>query len=139
MSNRLNDFQTRSETGFGLSLVPVSRSCPFTSSSSVDRKAFKERYIYTFPPSLNIDDWRMSIETSLFLDDSNSAETDDEVNKVPERSHITHEYLVTTLATLCTSEENIECIVPSLIDKLTTLSQCMLSHIVILMYYLKKG
>ena len=66
------------------------------------------------------------IETSLFLDDCNSMETDSEANKVPEGSHITHEYLVTTLATLCTSEENVKCIVPSLVDKLTTLSESML-------------
>ena len=56
-------------------------------------------------------------------------ETDDEVNKVPERTHITHEYLVTTLATLCTSQENVEYIVPCLVENLTTLCESILSFV----------
>ncbi|CAB4013457.1 MMS19 nucleotide excision repair homolog, partial [Paramuricea clavata] len=56
-------------------------------------------------------------------DGSNSMETDNDANTVPVRPHITHEYLVTTLATLCTSQENVEYIVPCLVENLTTLSE----------------
>jgi hypothetical protein len=73
--------------------------------------------------------WICWLIKSTFLDGSNSMETDNEANTVPERPHITHEYLVTTLATLCTSQENVEYIVPCLVENLTTLSESMLFYI----------
>ena len=42
---------------------------------------------------------------------------------VPRSTHLTQEYLITTLATLCTSPPNVEHIVPCLIDNLTKWSR----------------
>lgn len=59
-------------------------------------------------------------------------ETDDEASKVSKRPHVTHEYLVTTLATLCTSQDNVDCIVPCLVENLTALCGCMFFEMVFL-------
>lgn len=53
-------------------------------------------------------------------------ETEGEPNEYPMRPHITHEFLVTTLATLCTSQENVEYIVPCLVENLANLSESKL-------------
>lgn len=50
----------------------------------------------------------------------------EKAEKVPERHRINHEYLVTTLASLCTSQENVEYIVPCLVENLTMLCQSTL-------------
>ena len=56
-------------------------------------------------------------------------ETDEETNIASESSHVTHEYLVTTLSTLCTSQDNVDCIVPCLVEDLTALCECVLFDI----------
>ena len=61
-------------------------------------------------------------------------ETDEETNIANERSHVTHEYLVTTLATLCTSQDNVDCIVPCLVEDLTALCECVLFDIRLLCF-----
>lgn len=63
--------------------------------------------------------------------------TQDEENNAHESPHITHEFLVTTLATLCTSQENVEHIVPCLVDNLTTMCGSMLVNTCVILIPVK--
>lgn len=101
-----------------------------SSEDSQDNKQFHTKSVqHSVLSSETPKIWICWLIKSTFLDGSNSMETDNEANTVPERPHITHEYLVTTLATLCTSQENVEYIVPCLVENLTTLSESMLFYI----------